>query len=41
MIINMGNATASDVLQLISVIKSEIRDRFSIQLEEEIQLVGF
>ena len=40
-IINTGNATAEDVIILISLIKEKARNHFGIQLEEEIQLVGF
>ena len=40
-IMNTGNATASDVLMLISIIKQNIRTHFGIQLEEEIEMVGF
>ena len=40
-IVNTGNATAEDVIILISLIKQKIRDNFGIQLEEEIQLIGF
>ena len=38
---NRGDATASDVLQLISMIKMRIRDAYGVQLEEEVQLLGF
>jgi UDP-N-acetylmuramate dehydrogenase len=40
-IINSGAATASDVLQLISVVKTAARERYGIQLHEEVQLIGF
>ncbi|WKZ29192.1 MAG: UDP-N-acetylmuramate dehydrogenase [Patescibacteria group bacterium] len=40
-LLNLGGATASDVLQLISLIKMRIRNEFGIQLEEEVQLLGF
>lgn len=40
-IINTGGATAEDVIMLISLIKQKSRNHFGIQLEEEIQLVGF
>jgi len=40
-IVNIGKATASDVIQLISLIKTKVRDTFSLQLEEEIIYVGF
>ncbi|HCC23047.1 TPA: UDP-N-acetylenolpyruvoylglucosamine reductase [Candidatus Falkowbacteria bacterium] len=40
-IINVDHATASDVIQLISLIKMKVRDQYGVQLEEEIQYVGF
>jgi len=40
-LVNRGDATASDVLQLISLIKMRIRDGYGVQLEEEVQLLGF
>lgn len=38
---NKGSGTASDVVQLVSLIKMKARDRFGIQLHEEVQYVGF
>lgn len=38
-LVNLGGATASEVIQLISMIKMAARDRFGIQLEEEVQLI--
>jgi UDP-N-acetylmuramate dehydrogenase len=40
-IINVDNATASDIVQLISLVKTKVRDEFGVQLEEEIVYVGF
>ena len=40
-IVNIGKATANDVLQLISYIKMKIRDELGLQLMEEIEYVGF
>ncbi len=40
-IINIGGAKAEDIIMLISLIKQKIRVSFGIQLEEEIQYVGF
>jgi len=40
-IVNTGNATAEQVIMLISLIKQKVRTQFNIQLQEEIQLVGF
>ncbi|MBT3230863.1 UDP-N-acetylmuramate dehydrogenase [Candidatus Uhrbacteria bacterium] len=40
-ILNDGTATADDILQLISLIKTKVRNAYSIQLNEEIQCIGF
>jgi UDP-N-acetylmuramate dehydrogenase len=40
-IINTGTATAEDVVTLISVIKTKVRDEFSVRLQEEIIYFGF
>lgn len=40
-IINTGDATADDVVQLISYIKQQVRDKKGIQLHEEIEYIGF
>lgn len=40
-IVNLGDAAASDVVQLISLVKMKARDRFGIQLQEEVQYLGF
>ncbi|MFH1611200.1 MAG: UDP-N-acetylmuramate dehydrogenase [Patescibacteria group bacterium] len=40
-IINDGQATASDIVQLISLVKTKVRDVYNIQLEEEIEYIGF
>lgn len=39
-IINTGGATASDVLQLLSLVKMKVRDVYGIQLQEEIQYIS-
>lgn len=39
-IINKGNATAKDVLDLIKVIKKEVKDKFNVDLIEEVQYLG-
>jgi UDP-N-acetylmuramate dehydrogenase len=38
-LVNTGGATASDIVQLMSRIKTRIRDEFGIQLQEEVQLL--
>jgi len=40
-IINTGGATAQDVIMLASFIKQQVRDKFGIELQEEVQYVGF
>lgn len=40
-IVNTGQATAEDVIMLASYIKQQVRDKFGVQLQEEVQLVGF
>ncbi|KKP91714.1 MAG: UDP-N-acetylenolpyruvoylglucosamine reductase [Parcubacteria group bacterium GW2011_GWA2_36_10] len=39
-IINLGGAKAEEVMILTSLIKQQIRDKFGLQLEEEVQFVG-
>jgi UDP-N-acetylmuramate dehydrogenase len=38
-IVNTGNATAADVLKLISLIKTRVRDMFGVNLVEEVQII--
>ena len=40
-IINLGGATADQVVQLISLVKQKVRDKTGIQLEEEVRYLGF
>lgn len=40
-LINKGKGSASEVLALISLIKMKVRDTFGIELQEEVQLLGF
>jgi len=40
-IINKGNATAKDVLELIKLARSKVYEKFGIMLELEIKLIGF
>ncbi len=40
-LVNVGNATADDVVILASVVKTRVRNELGIQLKEEIQFVGF
>jgi UDP-N-acetylmuramate dehydrogenase len=40
-IVNTSNASSSDIVMLISIIKQKIRQLYKIQLQEEIQYIGF
>ena len=40
-IVNLGGAKAKDVKKLIKLIKKSVKERFKINLEEEIQYLGF
>lgn len=40
-IMNTGNATADDVVILASYVKQQVRDQFGIQLQEEVNYLGF
>jgi UDP-N-acetylmuramate dehydrogenase len=38
-IVNMGNATSEDVIILMSLIKMKVRNKFNVQLEEEVKIL--
>jgi len=40
-VVNAGDATASDVIMLVSFVKQQVRDQFGIQLTEEVNYLGF
>ena len=40
-ILNLGGATAEDVIMLIGLIKQKARIAYGIQLQEEIEYMGF
>lgn len=40
-IINLGGARADQVLKLINLIKTRVKEKFNIELKEEIQYLGF
>ena len=40
-LLNTGNATAEDIVQLIAIAKERVFETFGVRLEEEIQYVGF
>ncbi|KXZ40463.1 UDP-N-acetylmuramate dehydrogenase [Alkalithermobacter thermoalcaliphilus JW-YL-7 = DSM 7308] len=39
-VVNLGNASANDILHLISIIKKTVKDKFDVLLEEEVKIVG-
>lgn len=39
-ILNLGNATALDVLKLMDLVKKKIKKKFGVELEEEIEMIG-
>lgn len=39
-IINTGNATATDYLQLIQLIQKTVKEKFAVQLETEVRIIG-
>lgn len=40
-VINADDATAENVMMLVSLIKQQVRDQFGIQLQEEVNYLGF
>ena len=40
-IINLGQAKAEDVIKLIKLIKEKVKDKFNLDLKEEIEYLGF
>jgi UDP-N-acetylmuramate dehydrogenase len=38
--VNQGGASADDVLRLIDLVRERVREKFSVQLELEIEIVG-
>ncbi len=41
LIYNAGNGSAADLVALLADLKSRVRERFGLELEEEVQYVGF
>ncbi|MDY6823692.1 MAG: UDP-N-acetylmuramate dehydrogenase [Thermodesulfobacteriota bacterium] len=39
-IINTGDATAADILELVGMVRETVAERFGVQLEPEVQIVG-
>ncbi len=39
-ILNLGGATAKDIKDLVAIAKSTVKEKFGIELEEEVQILG-
>jgi UDP-N-acetylmuramate dehydrogenase len=39
-VVNLGNATAKDLLDLMYVVKSTVKSKFGVTLEEEVKILG-
>ncbi|MDP4179617.1 MAG: UDP-N-acetylenolpyruvoylglucosamine reductase, partial [Bacillota bacterium] len=39
-IVNKGNATADDVIALIGYIKDKVKEKFGVELQTEVKIVG-
>jgi UDP-N-acetylmuramate dehydrogenase len=39
--VNLGDATANDIIELIKLSRKSVREKFGITLELEVKLVGF
>ena len=39
-IVNAGRATARDVLELAEMMKTRVREKFGVELEEEVMFLG-
>ena len=39
-IVNIGDATATDILQLMSIVQAKVMDRFGVMLEPEVRIIG-
>ena len=40
-VINLGNATAADVLQLICDVQKKVEEQFAVHMEPEVRMLGF
>ncbi len=39
-VVNLGNATAKDIIELLDVVKKTVYDKFQVVLEEEVKIIG-
>ena len=40
LIYNLGGGTAAQILELVTELKSRVRQRFGFEVEEEVQYIG-
>lgn len=40
-VVNVGNATAADVISVIRHVQEEVRERYNVELETEVKMIGF
>ena len=40
-IVNHGNASSDNIIELIKIIKTKVYDKFKVNLELEVKLMGF
>ena len=39
-VINIGGATATDILQLMEIVQQTVMDKFGVMLEPEVRIIG-
>ena len=39
-IVNLGNATAHDIEQLIDLMRDQVKEKFGISLQQEVHVLG-
>ena len=39
-ILNTGNATATDIIQLMDVVRCTVKDKFGVELIPEVRIIG-
>ena len=39
-IINKGNATATDIIELMKLVQNTVYDKFGVRLEPEVRIIG-
>ena len=39
-VVNIGDAKAKDIIELINVVKSTVYSKFGVMLEEEVKILG-